>query len=149
MRMTRLFASCVPLAALSIVLVVASQQGGLCAAKANTDAVVPACPQAQRSADGNLSPLFCVIDNPAALRFYAPLGKQAFGLGSNASSDQVVSALIADYDRHATEPELCAVYRLAAWRERWHFGISVVGAVSRRLNFPSDWCREPSFPGVE
>jgi hypothetical protein len=148
--MIRTLALCLTLVALTITLVVVSKQGGaVLAANANTDTFVPPCPQARQSADGNMSPLFCVIDNPAALRFYAPLGRQTFALGSNAGSSQVVSALIADYNRHATEPELCAVYRLAAWRERWHFGFSVVGAVSRRLNFPSVWCREPSFPGVD
>ena len=31
---------------------------------------VPACPHPTHSPDGNVTPLFCRIDNPVVLRFY-------------------------------------------------------------------------------
>jgi hypothetical protein len=149
--MIRVLAFCAVTAALTLALtMLLRDHGGLgaVAASADAEALIPACPQPHYYADGNMGPLFCVIDNPVALHFYAPLGKRTFALGPDATPGQVGEALIDDYNHHATEPELCAVYQLAAWRYHWRFGVSIVSGVGERLNFPSGWCREPSFHGV-
>lgn len=109
------------------------------------EAVVPQCPQPTYNADGNMSPLFCVIDNPLALRHYASTGRRTFALGRDASPQRVAAALVADYKRGGTEPTLCAVYRLAAWRNHWRFGVSPVSLAGARLHFPARWCSEPRF----
>jgi len=92
--------------------------------------------------------LFCVIDNPTALRYFAPMAKHTFALGQNATPGQVSAALIADSKR-STLPILCSVYRLAAWRNRWSFGVSPIDQVAARLKLSSGWCREPSFSSIE
>jgi hypothetical protein len=83
-------------------------------------AVVPACPHLSYSADGNVSPLFCKIDNPAALSVYEKLAPTLFRLGANASPQQVSAALAAS--KTTTNPEKCAAYALAAWWHHWNFG---------------------------
>jgi hypothetical protein len=89
--------------------------------KANTDTqFVPPCPQASYGADGNMGPLFCVVINPVAFRYFAPMAKRTFALGPDASPEQVASALIADFgQRHGTLPILCSIYELAAWKNHW------------------------------
>ncbi len=147
--MMRVVALVAAIAVLTITLMIEFKgKGGMSAAIAGGEPASPPCPQPHYYADGNVGPLFCVIDNPVALRFYTPLGKRTFALGPNATSGQVGEALIDDYNHHVTEPELCAVYQLAAWRHHWRFVVSIVSAVGERLNFPLDWCREPSFHGV-
>jgi len=89
---------------------------------ATASAFVPACPRPSYSADGNVWPIFCKIDNPLALRFYESLAPRVFALGPAASPQQVERALAAA-DAHATGPEMCAVYQLAAWWRHWHFGV--------------------------
>ena len=111
--------------------------------------LVPPCSHAIYGANGNMQPLFCVIDNPAALRHFAPMAKRTFALGPDAAPTQVAAALIADYKRGGTVPILCSTYRLAAWRNHWSFGVSPIGEVASRLKFPSGWCREPLFNGIE
>lgn len=91
-------------------------------ASATVPLFVPACPRPSYSADGNVSPLFCKIDNPLALKFYESLAPRVFALGSTASPQQVERALAAA-EAHATNPEMCAVYQLAAWWRHWHFGV--------------------------
>jgi len=145
--MIRVLALCAATAALTAsVTTIVKWHGSAFVAEAET--LVPSCPQPHYYADGNVGPLFCMIDNPIALRFYAPLGKRTFALGPDADPGQVYNALIDDYKRHATVPELCAVYQLAAWKNHWHFGSSPAFAVGARLNFPSGWCSEPRFDGI-
>ena len=82
---------------------------------------VPACPAPTYTADGNLSPLFCRVDNPLALRFYGSLGlRDLLALGRDASPGAVTRVL----ERHnLTDPQTCSVYALASRAEHWHFGI--------------------------
>lgn len=84
-------------------------------------ALVPACPSPSYSADGNVSPLFCRVDNPVAVRFYGALLQRLLALGPDASPSQVSHALSA---ADTTLPEACNVYRLAAWAEHWRFGVA-------------------------
>src|SRR4051794_16356263 len=86
--------------------------------------LAPACPHATYGADGNMGPLFCVVDNPLAWKYFAPMAKRTFALGPGATPGQVEQALVADYKRAGTEPIICSIYRLAAWRNHWHFGVS-------------------------
>jgi hypothetical protein len=108
--------------------------------------LTPPCPPASYGADGNMGPLFCVVDNPAALRTFAPMAQHTFALGPGATRTQVTAALLADYKHGGTYPILCSIYRLAAWRNHWRLGIS--GRAGAELNFPSGWCSEPSFSDV-
>jgi hypothetical protein len=108
---------------------VATQTGGgaqvrivaSAAASRSTEPFVPACPGPSYTTDGNITPLFCKIDNPVALHFYAPLSKHLFALGANATPEQVTSALRADLKHGGTQVELCYAYELSAWRWGWHF----------------------------
>lgn len=134
------------IASLAVALICITSAWAARSAVRSKEVFVPRCPQPTYNADGNLSPLFCVIDNPLALRHYAPLGRRTFALGPNASPTQVAAALAADYKRGAgTEPILCAVYRLAAWRNQWRFGVSPVSRVGVRFHFPEKWCSDPRF----
>jgi hypothetical protein len=76
------------------------------------------------SANGNVNPLFCQIDNPVALKFYERLAPRLFALGTGATPQQVGTALTAAATmQHATNAEACAAYQLAAWWRQWHFGV--------------------------
>ncbi len=87
-------------------------------------AYVPACPRPVYSANGNVNPLFCQIDNPVALKFYERLAPRLFALGTGATPQQVGTALTtAATMQHATNAEACAAYQLAAWWRQWHFGV--------------------------
>jgi hypothetical protein len=112
-----------------------------------TTTIVPACPHAQYGVDGTLGPIFCVIDNPVALRYYAPEARHTFALGPSATPSQDINAVVADHP-HGTEPILCSIYRLAAWRNHWSFGISIAAAVGHKLHFPNGWCSDPNFSSV-
>jgi len=105
-------------------------------------ALVPPCPASSYGADGNLSPLFCVVVNPMAVRWYAPMGKHTFSLGPNATPQQVTHALKADLNRAGTYPIVCAVYQLAAWKNHWSFGVSPVDQL--RPDLGPGWCPEPA-----
>jgi hypothetical protein len=107
--------------------------------------IVPTCPHATYGADGNMGPLFCVIDNPLALSHFASVGRRTFALGPNASPGHVAAALVSDYKQGGTEPILCSVYRLAAWRNHWRFGVSPTASAGVQLHFPAGWCKEPRF----
>ncbi len=89
-----------------------------------------------------MEPIFCVIDNPVALRYFAKGAPHLFALGRNATPDQVIRALEKDFN---TEPIGCSEYRLAAWKNHWHFGISPVQAVQLDFHLPKGWCSEPRF----
>jgi hypothetical protein len=89
-----------------------------------------------------MGPLFCVIDNPLALRYFAHLGRHTFALGPDASPTQVVNALKQDY---TTNPITCSVYRLAAWRNHWQFGISPAAELAAQLKLIPQWCSDPRF----
>ena len=96
---------------------------------------VPACPQPVYGHDGDMAPLFCVIDNPLALRYFGMATPHLFALGPSASLTQVGAAL--KKDRHALvtdSPFMCSAYRLAAWREHWSFRVS-----------PLQYCSTPAF----
>jgi len=92
-----------------------------------------------------MSPLFCMIDNPLALSYFASEGQRTFALGPDATPGQVVSALTADYKHAGTVPILCSVYQLAAWRNHWSFAVSPVAQISATLGFPADWCTDPGL----
>ncbi len=145
--MIRVLAACAATAAATIAL---TAQGGLAggASSPHANTVAPSCPHASYGADGNMGPLFCVIDNPVALRYFAPMAKRTFALGPNAAPIQVAAALVADYRHGGTEPILCSIYQLAQWRNHWSFGISAADQVGRELNFPSGWCAQPRFGGI-
>jgi len=115
---------------------------------AQTEAVVPRCQQSRYGANGNMSPLFCIVDNPEALRYFSPMAKLTFALGPDATSSEVINALAGDYQHGGTGPILCSIYRLAAWRNHWAFGISIIDTLGERLNLPANWCAEPSFKGA-
>lgn len=104
------------------------QPGSAQAASANkhvpAPSYVPACPRPVYSANGNVSPLFCQIDNPVALQFYERLAPRLFALNANATPQQVGAALVAAGTfRHATNAEICAAYQLAAWWKQWKFAV--------------------------
>jgi hypothetical protein len=83
---------------------------------------VPACPHPTYSPDGNVTPLFCRIDNPVALRFYEKLAPKLFALGPNATPLQVQQAVTAaEKVTHATLPEACSAYKLAKYWRHWSF----------------------------
>jgi hypothetical protein len=130
----------------ALVLVAAGWAGGVDGRR--TNALTPTCPQAHYGVDGTMGPVFCVVYNPVALHYYAPMGKHLFALGPNASPDQVFTATRADY-ANSTEPILCEVYRLAAWRNHWHFPNSVIPEVSTALHLPRSWCTEPTFKRLD
>jgi len=100
--------------------------------------LVPPCPHVSYGADGNMGPLFCVVDNPLALRYFASIGRHTFALGPDASPGEVAQGLSADYKHGGTGPIMCSIYQLAAWRNHWHFGVTVYSEVS-------PYCKEPSF----
>jgi len=74
----------------------------------------------------------------------ARAGRHTFALGPNATPRQVIRALVADRKLAATGPILCSVYRLAAWRNHWNFGVSPTDDPAVAL----DWCTAPRFTGV-
>jgi hypothetical protein len=155
--MIRTLALCAISAALAVTLTIVFGEWrgaeGL-AAIADAETLVPSCLHATYGADGNMGPLFCVIDNPVALRYFAPMAKRTFALGPDATPTQVSDALVADTRAGPGQrwklglPMLCSVYQLAAWKNHWRFGISVVYEVSEALHAYSGWCREPSFEGI-
>jgi hypothetical protein len=121
---------------------------GVSGARSAQRPFTPACPHASYSADGNMTPLFCVIDNPVALRYLAREGRHTFALGANATPGQVVNSVVADRNSAGTIPILCSVYRLAAWREHWSFGTSPAQAIRLKLHYPRGWCHDPRFRHV-
>jgi hypothetical protein len=137
--MVRTIAACAATAAATLAIIAAT---GLAASRP----FAPACPRPTFGADGNAGPLFCVIDNPFALRYFAKIGRRTFALGPDASPSQVVAAIEGDY-RHdgGTNPIMCSVYRLAAWRNQWHFGVSIVPAVAADMHLIPQWCSDPHF----
>jgi len=118
-------------------------------AAADPQSVLPQCPQIRYGANGNVQPLFCVVDNPAALKALAQAGKETFSLGTDATPNEVTDALVSDYKHGGTLPILCSIYKLAAWRNRWSFGISIPEQVANDLNVRPSWCAEPSFANID
>jgi hypothetical protein len=110
--MIRVLAFCATSAALAITLTLILTKAGAVgvAAAANGEPLVPPCQHAAYGADGNMGPLFCVIDNPVALRYFAPMAKRTFALGPDAPPWQVTSALLADFKHGGTLPTLCSIY---------------------------------------
>lgn len=133
-------------AAASLVIALILVGAGWAAGVTNVGAhaLQPSCPQARYGVDGTMGPVFCVVDNPVALSYYAKLGKHLFALGPSASPDQVVSAIRADRG-NSTLPILCETYRLADWREQWRFPSSTLVAAAALLHLPRNWCSEPSL----
>ena len=128
----------------ALVLVGAAWAHGLTPTRAHA-ALQPPCPQAGYGADGDMSPLFCVVDNPVALRYFAPMGEHLFALGPNANPQQVVAAAVADRRTTGTLPILCSTYRLVAWREHWQFAVSAAAQIGAALHFYRGWCSDPNF----
>ena len=147
--MIRLLTFCAATAALTVAITTFLTERNASGTASAAETFVPSCPRATYGADGNMGPLFCVIANPAALQHFAPTAKRTFALGRNAASGQVTSALIADYKQGGTFPIICSVYRLAAWKNQWHFEVSIAAQVGSEIHAPSGWCSAPAFPGVE
>ena len=89
------------LTALICVSVGWAQDAGGSAARAP---FVPACPPPTYGHDGDMAPLFCVIDNPLALRYYGRDAPHLFALGPSATPTQVVAALKQDQHTIGTAP---------------------------------------------
>jgi hypothetical protein len=139
--MFRLLSACVLIAALTFALTVSLRShDGLAAVAA--EAFAPPCPHAFYGENGNMSPLFCMVDNPLALRYFAPMARRTFALGPNATPGEVTVALISDY---VTWPTLCSIYELAAWRNQWRFRVSPIDEVGAKHNLPPGGCPAPSL----
>lgn len=111
----------------------------------SSSSIAPACPRPVYAVDGNMGPLFCIVDNPLALHYFASIGRHTFALGPDAPPSKVVAAVEADF-KHGTIPIMCSVYRLAAWRNQWHFSaLSVIPAVAADLHLIPRWCSDPRF----
>ena len=98
-------------------------------AAATTSSFLPACPHFSHAADGAVGPIFCTIDNPRALSYYAKALKPLLALGPHAKSGQVQIQLSKEMrggGPHGqrltgTIPIQCQVFQLAAHRWRWGF----------------------------
>jgi hypothetical protein len=117
------------------------------AGRLSAPAYRPPCPHASYGADGNMAPIFCMVDNPLALHYYGRMAKHLFALGPNANPQQVVAAAAADHRTTGTLPILCQSYRLAAWREHWQFALPASEQIGQALHFFHGWCSEPHFNG--
>lgn len=95
----------------------------------------PPCPRLTYSPDGNVSPLFCKIANPAALAFYGKLVPGVVNIGSNATPVQVDRAFQAAARAHITPPEACQAYKLFAYRWGWHFAGGPAAVLPQSLAF--------------
>jgi hypothetical protein len=97
------------------------------AATSTESAIVPACPHISFAVDGTIGPLFCTIDNPVALRYYAAALKPLLALGPNTTPGQVEAVLASEFRVHnghaltGTYPIQCEVFQLAYHRWRWSF----------------------------
>jgi hypothetical protein len=98
-------------------------------AATSTPDFAPACPHFSYGADGTAGPIFCTIDNPAALHYYAAALEPLIALGPNATPGQVQSKLAWEM-RHGgpdgdvltgTLPIQCQLFQLAAHYWRWSF----------------------------
>jgi hypothetical protein len=134
----RTIAMCLASAALAAGLTSAATS----AASSSSSQLTPPCPSPDYGADGSMGPLFCVVDNPVALHYYAHLGRHVFALGPDATPEQVIAAVKKDY---STNPITCSVYRLAAWKNQWHFAISPAEEVGVELKLIPQWCSDPHF----
>jgi hypothetical protein len=89
--MIRVLIACAVTAALTITLTGLLEErgrlGGIASA-AGAETLIPSCPQPHYYANGNVGPPFCVIDNPVALRFYAPVGKRTSHLDRTPIQDK-------------------------------------------------------------
>lgn len=156
--MIRTIALCTVTAVLTffVTLALTGKGGGIgAAATANAPAFIPPCRQTSYGADGNMGPLFCVVDNPVALRYFAPMARHTFALGPDATPEEVTNALVADTKPGSGKrwklglPMLCSIYQLAAWKNQWHFAYSIDAAVSQRLNAIPDWCGDGELEAAE
>jgi len=146
--MIRVLAACVATAVLTLTLTLTlTLQGGMgrLAAVAASEDFVPHCPQPRYAANGNFGPLFCLVDNPAAIKAFAPSARHTFALGPDATPSQVSAALVSDYKHGGTVPILCSIYKLAVWRNHWRFAVPASAQVGAELDLPSGWCSEPSI----
>lgn len=85
--------------------------------------LIPPCPKVTISPDGNASPLFCTIANPAALAFYRPLARHLFELTHSTSDGELRAAIGLDLSRlHVTPPEECQALKL--WRYITRFPVT-------------------------
>ena len=89
--------------------------------------LIPACPPSVRTAGGNLEPLFCTVDNPAALAYYGR--SRVLRLGDSAGPPQVLAAARADSRHGFTHPEICAAFDLAKRRWHWTFAFPAAAGV--------------------
>ncbi len=137
--MFRIFLACVLTAAFTFSLT-ALRSRGLAATAA--ESLVPPCPHASYGANGNMGPIFCMVDNPIALHYFALMARHTFALKPDATPGEVAAALTSDY---ATAPTICSIYELAAWRNHWSFGVSPIDEIGAKHNLPPGWCPEPAF----
>jgi hypothetical protein len=111
-------------------MILAFAAGELASAQSATGpTILPACPQTTYAVDGTIGPLFCTIDDPVALSWYAKPLRPLLALGPNASPGAVGTALQATL-KHSSYPQLCQIYGLAARAERWHFAVDPVAVTA-------------------
>jgi len=109
---------------------------GAYAVQASSPPFVPACPHPTYSADGNLTPLFCKIANPAALKWYGKIYPDLANIGPNATPPQVYAIFEKIAAAHVALGEACQAYKLFAYRWGWHF----VGGAAAVLPSSLSWC---------
>lgn len=88
----------------------------------------PACPKLTYAVDGTAGPLFCKIDNPAAIRYYRQWLLPLMQLGPDATPTQVTS--LVESWHNSTNPITCAVYDLAQRAYGWQFAINPISGVT-------------------
>jgi hypothetical protein len=88
----------------------------------------PACPKLTYAVDGTAGPIFCKIDNPAAMHYYRQWLLPLMKLGADATPTQVTS--LVESWRNSTNPITCAVYDLAQHALGWQFAINPVSGVT-------------------
>jgi hypothetical protein len=95
----------------------------------------PKCPKLTYSPDGNVTPLFCKIANPAAVAFYEKLVPGSTSFTSGSPPWQVARAFEAAARAHITPPEACQAYRVFAYRWGWRFTGGSAAVLPSSLSF--------------
>lgn len=88
----------------------------------------PVCPKLTYAVDGTAGPIFCRIDNPAAMHYYRQWLVPLMKLGPGATPSQVAS--LVESWHNSTNPITCAVYDLAQHAYGWRFAINPVAGVT-------------------
>lgn len=88
----------------------------------------PPCPKLTFAVDGTAGPIFCRIDNPAAVHYYRQWLTPLMKLGPNATPSQVTS--LVETWHNSTNPITCAVYDLAQHAYGWQFTINPIAGIT-------------------